>query len=64
MRWERKCGQACGDSGRVGERAKEALVDGLNGLSMMLVWELFSASMFAGRWEWRGRCVRRRELKD
>ena len=31
-------------SGRVGERTKEALVDGLNGLdglSMMLVWELF-----------------------
>lgn len=28
------------DSGRVGERMKEALVDGLNGLSTMLVWEL------------------------
>lgn len=28
------------DSGRVGERMKEALVDGLNGLSTMLIWEV------------------------
>ena len=53
-------------SGRVGERAKEALVDGLNGLdglSMMLVWEglFFLAEGALGAlgtssrwWEWRG----------
>ena len=49
-------------SGRVGERANEALVDGLNGLdglSMMLVWELFFLAKGAlgtvvGGWEWRG----------
>ena len=45
MRWDRDCGQACDDNCRVGERAKEGLVDGLNGLSMMLVWELYSGSV-------------------
>lgn len=52
------------DSGRVGEKVKEALVDGLDGLSMMLVWELFfSASVLVGQWEWRKGVCPEKEAK-
>ena len=40
------------DSGRVGEGAKEAPVDGLDGLLTMLVWELFFlVGVFVGPWD-------------
>lgn len=51
------------DSGRVGERAKEALVDGLNGLVNDASLGVVFCQCAGGQKGMEGRCVRGRKLK-